>query len=203
MSLLSRIFGNEKVKERKGQPDILFMPDNDEEMAWAIEKAGLTLWYFEQSLKKPLPDQQYFSVKIKITDGAATEHIWLNEPDFDPDGNLFGIVGNQPDHIRTVKSGDHIGIERHLISDWMIIENKKLIGGYTIRAIRDHIPDEGLQAFDDSIGVYIDEGVDYFKPDFDTPEGAILSLEQAFSEKNLDKALFCNDFRAEAGLVLA
>jgi uncharacterized protein YegJ (DUF2314 family) len=203
MSLLSRIFGNEKVKERKDQPDILFMPDNDEEMNWAIEKAGLTLWYFEQSLKNPLPDQQYFSVKIKITDGAATEHIWLNEPDFDPDGNLFGIVGNQPDHISTVKSGDHIGIERHLISDWMIIENKKLIGGYTIRAMRDHIPDEELQAFDDSIGVYIDEGVDYFKPDFDTPEGAILSLEQAFSEKNLDKALFCNDFRAEAGLVLA
>lgn len=203
MSLLSKIFGKRNVEERKDEPEIISISTEDENMTWAIEKAGLTLWYFEQCLKDPLPGQSYFSVKIKIIDGNEAEHIWLTEPDFDTEGNLFGIVGNAPLNVTTVKLGDYIGIERQSISDWMILENKRLIGGYTIRAIRDNIPDDELEAFDDSLGVYIDEGIDHFKPGFETPEGAILAFEQALSEKDLDKALSCNDFRAEASLILA
>ncbi|WP_421943564.1 YegJ family protein [Pedobacter sp.] len=203
MGLLSKIFGKKNVEERKGEPDMVYVPNEDELMNWAIEKAKLTLWYFEESLSNPQPHQVYFSVKVHIIDGENGEHIWLTEPHFDDEGNLFGTVGNEPVNVTTVKLNQKIGIERDLISDWMTIENGKLIGGYTIRAIRDGVPDKEKAAFDNSIGLYIDEGIDHFKTNLNTPEGAILSLEKAYNEKKLDAAIACKDFYEEAKMMVS
>ena len=202
MGLLSKFFGKKNVEERKDEPDMVYIPNEDERMNWAIEKANLTLWYFEESLKNPKPQQVYFSVKVKIVDHDNSEHIWLTDPHFDDEGNLFGTVGNEPVNVTTVKFEQKIGIDRNLISDWMTIESGRLIGGYTIRAIRDGVPVHERPAFDKSINLYIDEGVDHFKATFDTPEGAILSLEKAYNEKNIDAALACKDFYEEAKSML-
>ncbi|RZJ65706.1 MAG: DUF2314 domain-containing protein [Flavobacterium sp.] len=203
MGLLSKIFGKKNVAERQGEPDMVYIPNEDERMNWAIEKANLTLWYFEESLKNPQEHQSYFSVKVKIMDGEIGEHIWLTSPHFDAEGNLFGIVGNDPVDVKTVKLDQEIGVNRDFISDWMIIEGGRLVGGYTLRAIRDGIPDAEKEAFDQSIGMYIDEGIDYFKTDNTTPEGAILCLENAYDEQDIDKAVACKDFYTEAKLMLA
>lgn len=203
MSLLSRFFGKERIVHTKNESDLVCLSHEDEKMCWAIEKAGLTLWYFENSLKSPLPLQEYFSIKVKIKDKEHVEHIWLTEPDFDDEGNLFGLVGNEPIHVTTIRMGQRIGVERNLISDWMIVERGRLIGGYTLRAIRELLPETEKKAFDESLGLRIDNGADYFKPDFNTPEGAILCLEKAYEENDLNKALFCKDFYQEARLMLS
>jgi len=203
MGLLSKIFGKKNVEERKGEPDMVYISNADERMRWAIEKAGLTLWYFEESLSNPQQHQAYFSVKAHIRDGEYSEHIWLTEPHFDGEGNLFGTVGNEPVDVKTVKLNQKIGISSDDISDWMIIENGRLIGGYTIRAIRDDLPEKDKAAFDDSIGLYIDEGVDHFKVNLETPEGAILSIEKAYINKDIDAAVGCKDFYEEAKSLLS
>ncbi|TCD28223.1 DUF2314 domain-containing protein [Pedobacter psychrodurus] len=203
MGLLSKIFGKKNVAERKGEPDMVYVPSEDERMNWAIEKANLTLWYFEESLKNPQEYQNYFSIKVLITDGDEGEHIWLTDPHFDDEGNLFGTVGNEPVNIRSVKFNQKIGIQRDLISDWMIIENGRLIGGYTIRAIRDGVAEKEKAAFDNSIGLYIDEGVDHFKANLETPEGAILAIEKAYNNKDIDAAIACKDFFEEAKSLLS
>jgi len=203
MGLLSKIFGKKNVAEREGEPDMVYVPSEDERMNWAIEKANLTLWYFEESLKNQQPHQNYFSIKVLITDGDEGEHIWLTDPHFDDEGNLFGTVGNEPVNIRSVKFNQKIGIRRDLISDWMIIENGRLIGGYTIRAIRDGIAEKEKAAFDNSIGLYIDEGVDHFKANLETPEGAILAIEKAYNNKDIDAAIACKDFFEEAKSLLS
>lgn len=203
MGLLSKMFGKKNITERKDKPAMAYVPNEDEGMKWAIEKANLTLWYFEQSLQQPQPFQSYFSIKVKIMDGEIGEHIWLSEPHFDEEGNLFGTIGNAPVEVKTVKLDQKIGIDRNYISDWMVVEHGRLIGGYTIRAIRNNIPDQDRQSFDQSIGLYIDEGVDHFKADFDTPEGAILAIEQAFRKEDIDSILACKDFGEEAKLTLA
>ncbi|MDQ0639431.1 uncharacterized protein YegJ (DUF2314 family) [Pedobacter sp. W3I1] len=203
MGLLSKIFGKKNVAEREGEPDMVYVPNEDERMNWAIEKANLTLWYFEKSLKNPQAYQNYFSIKVLITDGDEGEHIWLTDPQFDDEGNLFGTVGNEPVNIRSVKFNQKIGIRRDLISDWMIIENGRLIGGYTIRAIRDGVAEKEKAAFDNSIGLYIDEGVDHFKANLETPEGAILAIEKAYNNKDIDAAIACKDFFEEAKSLLS
>lgn len=207
MGLFSKLFGrnksNDNVRQRSGQPDVVDIRDEDEKMNWAIEKSKLTLHHFEQCLKAPSPSQQYFSIKVKIVDDGKSEHIWLTEPSFDAEGNLFGVVGNEPIDVTTVMLHQNIGIDRDKISDWMIIENGRLIGGYTIRAIRDDLNGKALNNFDRSLGgMTVDAGEDYFLPDDSTPEGAIVKLEDAFDADDLDRAIACKDFTKEAEMML-
>lgn len=159
--------------------------------------------YFEECLVSPKPNQQYFSIKVKIDDGTNIEHIWLTEPSFDEEGNLFGVVGNQPLDVKNVALHQKIGIDRNLISDWMIIQNGRLIGGYTIRAIRDHLSGNELADFDRGLsGMVVDDGEDYFLPSNKTPEGAIIQIEEAYNQDDLEKAMSCKDFNIEAKLML-
>ncbi len=207
MGILSRFFRkkttNTPIRKRKNRPDVIDFSKENEVMNWAIEKARLTLHYFEESLENPKSGQNYFSIKVKIEDGENTEHIWLIEPSFDKEGNLFGVVGNEPIDVTNIKYDQRIGIDRELISDWMIVEHGRLIGGYTIRAVRETLEPKQLADFDKSLGnLMVDDEEDYFKPNGDTPEGAILALEEAYNQDNLEMALACKDFKAEASLML-
>lgn len=207
MGLFSKLFGKkekaDKVRSREDQPDVVDVKSEDEAMNWAMEKSRLTLHYFKNCLKNPHPSQQYFSVKVRIEDNGMIEHIWLTEPSFDEEGNLFGVVGNEPIDVKSVKFNQKIGIDNSLVSDWMILENGRLIGGYTIRVVRDKLSGQALQNFDNGLGgMFIDHGEDYFLADDSTPEGAIVKIEEAYREKDLDKIKSCKDFRAEAVVML-
>jgi uncharacterized protein YegJ (DUF2314 family) len=203
MGLLSRLFGrSKKIAAEDEQLPIVSVANDDARMNWAIEKARATLHYFQNSLAEPEPNQQYFSVKVLIEDGPNNEYLWLTTPSFDEEGNLFGVVGNRPVYVNSVHENQRIGIEAQFISDWMIIEDGRLIGGYTIRAIRDGLPETERLDFDKMTGLYIDDGVDYFLHNFSTPEGAILCLEDAYDEQNIEKAICCKNFLEEARLLL-
>ena len=208
MGFFSKLFNrkgkNESVQQRSEDSNVVNVKSEDDGMNWAIEKAKLTLHYFEKCLVSPKSAQQYFSIKVKIDDGENIEHLWLTEPSFDEEGNLFGVVGNQPLDVKTVALGQKIGIDRNLISDWMIIENGRLIGGYTIRAIRDNLSGNDLINFDRGLGgMIVDEGEDYFLPSSKTPEGAIIQLEEAYDQDDLEKAIASKDFKIEAKFMLS
>lgn len=204
MGIFKRLFGKkENVRTRKGSPDVYNLPSEDDRMNWAMEKSRLTLHYFKECLGSPKAGQEHFSIKARIEDNEKVEHIWLTEPSFDGQGNIFGVIGNDPIDVKTVKIDQKIGITADFVSDWMIVENGKLIGGYTIRAIREGLKENELASFDKQLGgMFIDEGEDYFLPNFETPEGAILLLEEAYDENNIDKAISCKNFEKEAELML-
>jgi len=204
MGIFSKLFGKKKnVRKREENPDVYDMPNKNERMNWAMEKAKLTLHYFKECVESPKDGQHYFSIKAKIEDEEKVEHIWLSEPNFDEEGNVYGIIGNEPIDVTNVSIGEKVGITFDDISDWMIIENGRLIGGYTIRAIRDGFTGAALENFDKSLGgMFVDDGEDYFVPNFETPEGAILALEEAYDNDDLEKAMHCKDFHKEAELML-
>lgn len=202
MGLFSKFFGKRSEPASNEQLPVVHIPDSDERMNWAIEKARSSMHYFQECLLSPTPAQQYFSVKVLIDDGNNREHIWLTTPSFDDEGNLYGEVGNKPVYVNAVSINQRIGIDPRFITDWMIIENGRLIGGYTIRAIREGLPGHELSEFDRQVGLYIDEGIDYFSHDFSTPEGAILCLEDAYDEQDIEKAVSCKNFYEEARLLL-
>lgn len=209
MGFFSKLFGRKNndsrsnLRKRKDQPDVVDIRSKDEKMNWAMEKARLTLHYFEKCLESPKTGQSYFSVKVKIDELGVIEHIWLSEPSFDRDGNLFGIVGNKPIDVKNIELNQRIGIDKNLVSDWMIIENGRLIGGYTIRAIRNDLTGSALANFDRGLGgMIVDEGEDYFLPDDSTPEGAIIKIENAYNQDNVEEAINCKDFIIEAELML-
>ncbi len=153
MGFFKKLFGKEKksdemVSRRDNQPDVYHVKSEEEEMNWAMEKARLTIDYFRNSVSSPSPLQQYFSVKVKIVDGDEVEHIWLTDVSFDETGNVFGDVGNKPLALKNVKEGQKIGAAFEDISDWMIIEEGTLVGGYTTRVLRNKMKKAERESFD-------------------------------------------------------
>ena len=204
-NFLKKLFGIKKrglVSRRQDHADVYHISSEAERMNEAMEKARHTLWYFKKSLLNPRPDQQYFSLKARIEDGAETEHIWLNSVSFDETDNFYGTIGNEPLTIKNVSLGKEIGVALDGVSDWMILEDGKLVGGYTIRALRDGMSEKDQRKFDQQVGFLIDEGVDYFEHNFKTPEGAILCIEDAYDAQDLERVLACKDFESEARLTL-
>lgn len=175
----------------------------DAQMNWAMEKARLTIGYFKDCLQHPMESQYGHSLKVRLDDANGTEHIWLHDLSLDEDGLFYGVIDGDPVTVTTVKAGTRIGIPHEAISDWLIVDDGRLIGGYTIRVYRESLSDTERIEFDRGFGVGIDYGFDFFPHDMTTPEGAILCLEDAYTAGDVVAAMACKDFETEARMLLA
>jgi uncharacterized protein YegJ (DUF2314 family) len=141
----------------KKQPadKVTYVPEGDTRMNAAIEKARATVPTFLAALKGPKPGQSAFSVKMAFTDGKDTEHMWLTPVSFD--GTTFrGTVNNEPEKVKTVRLGQKVTVAPSEISDWMYVENRKLVGGYTLRVLRDAMTPAERADFDGGLPFVID-----------------------------------------------
>jgi len=147
--------GQATKTERQGQPDIYNVDDGDKEMNDAIKKSRQTFDNFLTAFKKQKSNQTGFSVKMPFSTKDGAEHIWLVNIE-STNGQLFGQVDNVPENVSSIKLGDKIEIEKDKISDWFYIENNVLIGGLTIRVLRDRMSPEEKKQFDQEFGIKFD-----------------------------------------------
>jgi uncharacterized protein YegJ (DUF2314 family) len=134
---------------------VTYVAENDPKMNAAIDKARASVNTFTQALKAPKPTQSAFSVKMPFTDGKHTEHMWLTSVTFD--GQKFhGTLNNDPEMVSNVKIGAKVSVESSKISDWMFVENGKLVGGYTLRVLRASMSASERADFDKSVPFTID-----------------------------------------------
>jgi uncharacterized protein YegJ (DUF2314 family) len=108
--------------------------NSDAEMEAAFRQARDTLDSFIQKIGATHPDRTLVAVKVRfvLPDGSSQD-IWVDQITYeDQAGSFHGVMG---DDIPTLKLSvdDKITINRKDIVDWMIVEDGKLIGGYTIR----------------------------------------------------------------------
>lgn len=190
-------------EQHEGADNVFDVGKADQQMNWAMEKARLTLPYFKRSLLDPQPEQYGFSLKVRLEDANGVEHIWMNDLSIDEDGIFYGIIDSDPVTVKSVVAGTKIGIDLANISDWLIVEDGRLIGGYTIRVYRESLGQQEKLHFDQGFGIVIDYGVDHFPHDFSTPEGAILCLEDAYTNGDVEAACACKDFPTEARMLLS
>lgn len=148
-----------------------------------LYKAKNTLWYFNKLIDKSFTDY----VAVKFLD-SSNVYVWLENVKFEGNYYLGKLAGN----------GKTQKIPINEVIDWMIIEDGRLIVGYTIRHYRNTLDVEAKMNFDINFGVTIDAGNDFFKPDLSTPEGAIIRIENLYTEENLDGVISCKDFEMEA-----
>jgi uncharacterized protein YegJ (DUF2314 family) len=86
-------------------------------------------------------------VKKPFVEGDKVEHIWLTEVSFD--GHLFhGKVDNEPVDIKGARLGQEVSVAANEISDWMYVEDGRLVGGYTIAAMLQHMTPAEKQQFE-------------------------------------------------------
>jgi uncharacterized protein YegJ (DUF2314 family) len=116
------------------QDKTINVPNTDPVMNAAIEKARSTLPKFWVRLAKREQGDDYFAIKLRLTEGENTEHIWCDSVTGDETAATCAI-GNDPQLITTVKAGERVPIDPVSISDWMIRSNGKIVGGQTIRAL--------------------------------------------------------------------
>jgi uncharacterized protein YegJ (DUF2314 family) len=121
----------------------------------AMDKARSTVPMFTAALQSPKAGRSAFAIKMGFTDGADTEHIWLTAVSYD--GSRFtGTVSNEPEKVRSVKMGQKVTVAPDKISDWMYIENRKLVGGETLRVLREQMAPAERADFDKSVPFTID-----------------------------------------------
>lgn len=145
-----------KVIKREGEPDISRIEGDDSVMNKAIEQANYTLTQFDKALSSNDTTLVALALKMRFgTPEGGGEHIWMTDITR-KDNQYYGVVGNLPSSTMEVKMGDRVMIPKDKISDWMYIKNGKLIGGYTIRAIRDQLSEAEQKAFDDENGFEVD-----------------------------------------------
>ncbi len=102
----------------------------------SMAKAKSTVATFEAALRSPKPSQSGFSVKVRITDGDQIEHFWTSDVTYD--GTVFHArINNDPEEVTNVKVGQAVSVRPQDISDWMYVDHGILVGGYTVRALRD------------------------------------------------------------------
>lgn len=129
---------------------VTYVADDDPRMNAAMEKARATVKSFITALRSPKAGQSAFSIKMSFTDGGNTEHMWLTPVTFD--GTKFtGTVNNEPEKVKSVKMGQKVTVAPDKISDWMYIENRKLVGGETLRVLRAALTPAERADFDKSV----------------------------------------------------
>lgn len=137
--------------EKKDSSDkVTRVSGDDAKMNAAIAKSRATTNTFIAALKSPKPGQVAFSVKKPFVEGEHVEHMWLTDVTFD--GSQFtGLIGNEPEVVKNVKIGQKATVSPSEISDWMFIENRKLVGGETLRVLRDGLSAAERADFDKSV----------------------------------------------------
>jgi uncharacterized protein YegJ (DUF2314 family) len=116
--------------------------DADLELDSAIRQARDTLDLFVEKLKTPHPDRTFVAVKARFfPPDDLPQDIWVDEVTYS-DGAFRGNMGDDIPSLK-LEAGEKITVDREDILDWMIVEDGKLIGGYTIRlAVQRMTPEE-------------------------------------------------------------
>ncbi|KXH84901.1 DUF2314 domain-containing protein [Chryseobacterium kwangjuense] len=160
-----------------------FQLEENQEYLYLLYKAKNTIWYFNKLIKEGYVG--YSSIKFKNKDEIF---VWLEDVRIE-DGYYCGVLAENSDPEKVPDSE---------AVDWLIIENQRMLGGYTVRHYRNMLGEEERLNFEIDCGFRIDDGADFFRPDLSTAEGAIITIEEFYNNKDLDGIFSCKDFRKEA-----
>jgi uncharacterized protein YegJ (DUF2314 family) len=144
----ANVVSQELKQESTGAP--FFQVPKDQHhaaMQLAVKEARKTVEKFITALQNPAPGQQDFEVKKPFIQGKEVEHIWLSDVQFI--GKRFqGKIDNRPQKIAGLKIGQLVTVSPRDISDWLYVDNGKLIGGYTVRVHYNELSPQQKQEFD-------------------------------------------------------
>jgi len=142
------------VIKRAGEPDCVQIADDNKAMAQAVQKARKTTNKFIAALRSPKSSQSRFAIKKPFIEGDKVEHLWINEVSFD--GKVFhGKIDNEPVDTKAVRLGDPVTVKPEEITDWMYVQDGKLVGGYTICALCRNMSPAEKKQFEQDAGCQI------------------------------------------------
>lgn len=118
----------------------------DPELDAAIEQARGSLDTFIETIATAHADRTFVAVKVRFfPPSESPQDIWVDEVTYS--NGVFR--GNMGDDIPSLKLelGKKIVVQKKDVIDWMIVQDGKLIGGYTIRLAVKRMSPEDRQRF--------------------------------------------------------
>ena len=97
----------------------------------------------------PRPDAL---IKTRLIDGDQSAFMWLNNTAIEGD-NFAAELFEVPDSLPNFQIGDRLAVTLEELMDWMVNENGRLTGGFSLRYNRDRMSDAEKLDFDQHIGV--------------------------------------------------
>lgn len=137
-----------------GAPGYHHIGDDDKQCAQACEHAPRELGFFMAALRAKKPGDSSFAIKKGFVEGDHVEHLWIRDVSYDGK-NFHGKIDNQPVEVKNVRQGQRMTVAPREVSDWMFVQNGKLIGGYMTRVLYARLSPEEKAEFDRQAGFRI------------------------------------------------
>lgn len=142
---------------------------DDAEFSAAHARASATIAEFLLLVRRG--GDARFMAKLRFRDPDLSDrlgedrffYLWLSEVVYHPEENIFsGVFFEVPKGFeKWHQVGERLGFDPQDVFDWMVIENRHLRGGYTIRVTRSRQrTEEDKLRYDEYIGVTSYEPID-------------------------------------------
>lgn len=135
-----------------GDPNVVGFKDDDPEMNAAIAKAVQNLPEFVACVEKPSPTQSTVSLKVRFEDPNGVEHMWLTNVTHN-NGNFSGVLDDDPVVVKNVRAGESVTVSKDRVSDWLVIDNGQMKGGYSIQLMMREMSPEEQAALKSAMGI--------------------------------------------------
>lgn len=122
----------------------------EQEFERAVQQAKDTFPDFVERFQNPRGARTFAAIKIRFENPDQTfEDIWMDTLTYEA-GIFTGAVGDDLPQLR-LQFGERIPVPLEDMLDWMIVEDGKLIGGYTIKLTYRYMSEEEKRRFLESI----------------------------------------------------
>ena len=143
-------------KEEESQ--VIMREAGDPGIETAVAKARKTFPHFwreaASDFNRIIPALDLVVVKMEFADDGApdeSEHMWVGEVTFDGE-RITGTLMNSPQWLKSVEEGDSVDCKVDELSDWMLVRQGKVFGGYTVHAMRSDMDEAERKAHDAAWG---------------------------------------------------
>lgn len=120
--------------------------DGEAKLQAAVDAARQSIGQFLEAFTDPKPGQGSFLVSVAFIEGTRFERIWVSSLDFSGE-TLRGVIASEP-ALAGFVFGQSVEFTYPQIIDWMYVEDGRLVGGYTMRVIRDRLSADRRAQFD-------------------------------------------------------
>jgi uncharacterized protein YegJ (DUF2314 family) len=131
-------------------------PAADVELEAAIQQARNTLDEFTDRIASPHPGRTLVAVKVRFfPPESLPQDIWVDGVTY-TDGSFLGNMGDDIPSLK-LSFDDRIVVQTKDFVDWMIVEDGKLVGGYTIRLAYQRMSPEEKERFLETLDYSIED----------------------------------------------
>jgi uncharacterized protein YegJ (DUF2314 family) len=120
---------------RGGYAPVIGIEPDDPAMQAAVQEARCRWPEFVAAFENRSPDGQgHFTVKAPLGNGERVEYMWLEVTSIENDV-IYGILGNEPANIPSLKEGDRVRTTVGEVNDWLMITAGEPVGGFTVKVV--------------------------------------------------------------------